>query len=97
MRPDTCIVIGYPQVQKLNINRKTPMGHCINLPDKVITGTQKMFVHCHRKRTKQSHLSEETSEVITSQQQGNINKENDRQSTVKSIKLLMSDLVSRYV
>ena len=44
MRLETCIVIGYPQVQKLNINHKTPMGHRINLPDKVITGTQKMLM-----------------------------------------------------
>ena len=29
------------------------LGHRINLPDKVITGTQKMLVHCHRKRIKQ--------------------------------------------
>ena len=43
----TCIVSGYPQVQKLNIDCETPMGHGIDLPYKVITGSEKMLLHCH--------------------------------------------------
>ena len=46
---DTCIVRGYLQVQKLNINSETPSVHRIKLPEKVFAASEEMLMHCQEK------------------------------------------------
>jgi len=58
------------------------MGHGINLPYKVITGSEKLLLHCHpqKKKDKKNGIHQHQEEAITSS--GRLAKEIKRETNV---------------